>query len=352
MNRDVNRQNESPYFTIMLRWSYALMTLYYLLYMLFCLCVRQGNACIIAIPWLVMTLYGLYLTYKDPISGSSSFFIYAGILLSWTIFSVIFFGWDCGCQHLMIPLVIMFFFAVNHKLLSKSIFAAFLFILRVYLLLYCSEHETVFTLNILQQRIFLIINGLFLFISISIVCIIFSNNIQKSEKQLLQYNQILQQQAATDPLTGLPNRRYMLDLLEKHIASKPSLTFCIALGDIDFFKKVNDTLGHNCGDQALKDLAALFQRSIDKKGHVCRWGGEEFFFFFPHMNLDEANILVNDLNIAVSRLLIQHGEQEFRVTMTFGIEEYDFSSSVTELIKRADDKLYIGKESGRNQVIF
>lgn len=126
-----------------------------------------------------------------------------------------------------------------------------------------------------------IVNTVLSFIIMVLVCITFSSNLQKAEKHLFLYNMELQQQAATDPLTTLYNRRRMEEILKNHITANPSENFSIAIGDIDFFKKVNDTYGHNCGDQVLTDLAKLF------KEKPCDWdmcadgAVKNFSFSFP-----------------------------------------------------------------------
>lgn len=197
-----------------------------------------------------------------------------------------------------------------------------------------------------------IVNTVLSFIIMVLVCITFSSNLQKAEKHLFLYNMELQQQAATDPLTTLYNRRRMEEILKNHITANPSENFSIAIGDIDFFKKVNDTYGHNCGDQVLTDLAKLFKEKTLGLGHVCRWGGEEFLFFFPGLNLDEASTLMDNIRLAISDLTIVYKDVSLHVTMTFGLEEYDYNSSPSEMVKHADDKLYYGKTHGRDTVIF
>ena len=102
----------------------------------------------------------------------------------------------------------------------------------------------------------------------------------------------------------------------------------------------------------LSSLAALFKEKTLGIGHVCRWGGEEFLFFIPDTNLDDASTLMNDIQMSVGKCAITYKELTIHVTMTFGIEENDFHSSLTELVKHADDKLYYGKTHGRNTVIF
>ena len=96
----------------------------------------------------------------------------------------------------------------------------------------------------------------------------------------------------------------------------------------------------------------LFKEKTLGLGHVCRWGGEEFLFFFPGLNLDEASTLMDNIRLAISDLTIVYKDVSLHVTMTFGLEEYDYNSSPSEMVKHADDKLYYGKTHGRDTVIF
>ena len=164
-------------------------------------------------------------------------------------------------------------------------------------------------------------------------------------------NQELHREAGTDPLTGLPNRRALLDEIEQFLHDNPDSQFSVAIADIDFFKKVNDTYGHNCGDETLKALATLFMDAARQKYRLCRWGGEEFCFFLPEMNIDEAGREMNDLNIAVRQKKLRFRETDYSVTITIGVEENDFKSTLEQILDRADRKLYMGKANGRDQVV-
>jgi len=115
---------------------------------------------------------------------------------------------------------------------------------------------------------------------------------------------------------------------------------------------VNDTYGHNCGDYTLKELAALFMNTAADKYRVCRWGGEEFCFFLPGMNIDEAGREMHDVNIAVRRKKLRYEDVDYSITITIGVEENDFKSSMDQILDRADRKLYMGKVSGRDQVVI
>ena len=343
-------ENTPHYFTVVLQWSYLIMILYFLCFMVCALYFGYVKSCAGSIPWVLIGGVGFYATRRHP--GRHNLFYYTVLLLTWLVLFIYTYGWDCGGQHFIMPLMVIAFFSIYDTMQRKLLFLGILFGLRLYLFFYCLNNEPIILLQAAPSEALQILNTAFIFIQMAVVCLIFSTNIQKAEKQLLVYNQELQKQACTDPLTTLPNRRYMMDILEEQIRSRPKDVFSVALGDIDWFKKINDTRGHICGDQVLREISALFKQKSCGKGYVCRWGGEEFFLFLPDMNLDDASIFINDLNIAVSQLPILYKNQEFHVTMTFGVEEYDYNSNLTELIKKADDKLYLGKKQGRNKVVF
>lgn len=338
------------YYISALKWSYTLTTVYFLCFILSSVISDRSASFSASGIWAVLTGVLLYFNRRIPVRWN--LFCYSGLTLSWIVIFVLEYGWNCGVQHFIVPLMVISIFSMYDSLVQKILFICALFVLRVILFFHCLSNAPVIQLGQTTSAVFQILNTAFVFLNLCIVCLIFSTNIQQSEKQLLIYNQELQKQANTDPLTTLHNRRHMISKLEKQIAERPSEIFSIALGDIDLFKKINDTLGHNCGDEVLRQLAALFKELTNDKGQVCRWGGEEFFFFFPGMNLDEASIFMNDLNREVSRLVIRYKDITCRVTMTFGLEEYDYKSTLTDMVKRADDKLYYGKKNGRNQVIF
>ena len=160
----------------------------------------------------------------------------------------------------------------------------------------------------------------------------------------------LQQLAATDPLTGLTNRRGG----EKHIANEISRAkrekrplSCILL-DVDRFKQVNDTLGHQAGDQLLRDVSTLLRRTVRAYDIVVRWGGEEFLLVLPGVDLDVARMLAERVRTAVEAL---ESQGIGRITISAGVarfeNDYDFSAT----LKAADRRLYQAKSGGRNRVV-
>ena len=133
-------------------------------------------------------------------------------------------------------------------------------------------------------------------------------------------------------------------------ASTNGTPFAIAIGDIDFFKKVNDTYGHSCGDLVLKSVSDILRGHMNSIGFVARWGGEEFLFVFDHLDAQQAQKSLQDLLTKIRELEIPYQDQVIRVTMTFGLVAGDERDQDT-LLCLADNKLYEGKTGGRDRVI-
>jgi diguanylate cyclase (GGDEF)-like protein len=123
----------------------------------------------------------------------------------------------------------------------------------------------------------------------------------------------------------------------------------MAIADIDHFKLVNDTFGHQVGDAVLKHLAEFMHNSLRSTDYVARWGGEEFTILLPETNLDDAEELLNRLRVGVSNHVIP--EIGRAVTLSFGVTAGTKSDSPEDLLKRADRALYTSKQTGRNKVI-
>ena len=171
------------------------------------------------------------------------------------------------------------------------------------------------------------------------------------ERKLISYNNELKQLANTDTLTKLWNRLHLMHYIEKKIR-EPYQFMSIAIGDIDFFKKINDTYGHECGDEVLRSLAKVFVEKMNGNGVVARWGGEEFIFVFENANGDEAFDKLVKLRDAVKDNVVIYNDLEIKVTMTFGLVEFDHDLNLDENISIADQRLYQGKSEGRDRIIY
>lgn len=155
-----------------------------------------------------------------------------------------------------------------------------------------------------------------------------------------------------DSLTELYNRRSgghrLTSSMEKaRLENKP---FTLVIGDIDFFKKVNDTYGHQCGDLVLKSVAGILRKHMKGRGYAIRWGGEEFLLVYENSRLEEAYEALSAMLDEIRSTGVQSGENQIYITMTFGMV-CDSSKELKDLLRDADDRLYYGKNNGRNQIV-
>ncbi|MHC1724803.1 MAG: GGDEF domain-containing protein [Syntrophobacteraceae bacterium] len=173
-----------------------------------------------------------------------------------------------------------------------------------------------------------------------------------SREELLRKNQELEKTSVTDPLTGLLNRRGVGDLLrrESHRTDRSQRPFSIMIADIDHFKRVNDTWGHDAGDAVLVEISKVFLNHIRKEDVCARWGGEEFLILLTDSELPRATVAVQRLQREVSALRVNHNGLSIGVSISGGISAYCVGESIDACIKRCDLCLYKAKESGRNQV--
>jgi diguanylate cyclase (GGDEF)-like protein len=163
--------------------------------------------------------------------------------------------------------------------------------------------------------------------------------------------------AFSDALTGLYNRRYILeklpvDLLNTALLSKE---ISIIMVDVDYFKAVNDKYGHLGGDYTLKRVAGILSGCIIRSSDwIARFGGEEFMICMPGAQLEVAKTLAEHMRQALESTVIRFNENEFNITASFGIcsSKSTGSESVDELVAYADEKLYLAKKNGRNRVEY
>lgn len=165
----------------------------------------------------------------------------------------------------------------------------------------------------------------------------------------------LHQQSIRDPLTGLFNRRYMEETLDREIsrASRSGQPLGIIMMDIDYLKRLNDTYGHDGGDMMLRALGSFLQQNVRKADVACRFGGDEFLLIMPNaapnIVIDRAELLVKEVqNIKVSF----SAKAEGKISASFGVAMFpSHGNSGTSLIKAADEALLLAKKKGRSQVV-
>lgn len=153
-----------------------------------------------------------------------------------------------------------------------------------------------------------------------------------------------------DPLTMLLNRRSSLMKIDDLLENK--LLFTVVMGDIDFFKKINDTYGHACGDYVLKEVSALLKKyAAENDAFASRWGGEEFLMVMRSKNAEEAYEVISDMLSELSENEYSFEGNSIKITMTFGISQVLSGDNSVSAINRADELLYNGKQAGRNRIV-
>lgn len=174
---------------------------------------------------------------------------------------------------------------------------------------------------------------------------------QLRENQRLQ--EALREQATRDALTGLFNRRYLDETLDRELARamREGYPVAVMMIDIDFFKRLNDTYGHLAGDEVLRALAGILTQSARTEDVICRFGGEEFAAVLPKMPLNVALERAEGWRAAFAALPMTFGEFELRATLSVGVAAFPGDGrSRDALIDAADNALYRAKAGGRNRV--
>ncbi len=173
-------------------------------------------------------------------------------------------------------------------------------------------------------------------------------------KSALMMQRSLRELVEWDALTMLENRRSANKILGElqNGLDNENEKYVLALGDIDYFKKVNDTYGHEAGDAVLKEVANVLRTHMKGKGFASRWGGEEFLLGFKGYNLKMAVEEMNDVLKQIRALTVKHEDKEIKVTMSFGVSAAKAGENIDKQVKYVDEKLYYAKESGRNRLIY
>jgi diguanylate cyclase (GGDEF)-like protein len=171
----------------------------------------------------------------------------------------------------------------------------------------------------------------------------------------LKLRETLRQQSVRDPLTGLYNRRFLEEALDREIArlERKTLPLSLLMIDVDHFKSFNDTFGHEAGDAVLRDLGGILQRYVRGGDIACRFGGEEFTVVLPEADLDTARQRAEILREAARELRLVHdGKSLGAVTLSVGVACFPEHGRRREhLLQAADAALYAAKDAGRNQVV-
>ncbi|MBQ7066020.1 MAG: GGDEF domain-containing protein [Lachnospiraceae bacterium] len=282
--------------------------------------------------------------------------IYLGIFI-FMILAVLYLGWDYGFQQYCIGFVASFvftdFYMSRERKFSRftKFIVAFDIILYVGLRLWTYEHPYIYFIdNKSLVSFFYISNSLIGFSFLIMYLCIYSSTVHRLENSLTEM-------ANLDPLTGISNRRKMQQMLKYVMEEYETQQYqtVIAMIDIDYFKKINDTYGHDAGDEVLVMLAKILRDKHEENEsfHVSRWGGEEFLVFYERHQKSREEVIqeFDALRQKIQDTVIQYNQSNINITVTIGLAFYEKGETIHSLIKVADKNLYEGKNAGRNRVV-
>lgn len=168
-----------------------------------------------------------------------------------------------------------------------------------------------------------------------------------SERKIMEEE--IRRLSITDPLTQSYNRLKLDETLQKEFDKAKKVTFTILILDIDYFKRINDTKGHQVGDQVLVEVVAILKENVRKSDIVGRWGGEEFLIILPNASLEDGLLKAELIRAQVENYIFSN---QSKLTISIGVATYMDDALPEEIVSRADAALYQAKNKGRNRVEF
>jgi diguanylate cyclase (GGDEF)-like protein len=268
------------------------------------------------------------------------------------ILAVIYVGWESGFHYYIIGLIPLIFYSQSWRLSTKLLLTSIL--CGVYLSLYFNAllSYPLAAADPIRLHAVGVANIITLFIVFAALSNYYRLAATNAENALTKANMKLKHQAHNDALTKLPNRHDLTERIEALVTSylvNPD-PFCVILTDIDNFKKINDTYGHNTGDLILVMVGETLLSCMREHDLIGRWGGEEFLALLPGTQAAGARLVAERMRQKIAAMNLPIGDTEKNITMTFGIAEFDNKTDASGCINRADQVMYQGKISGKNCV--
>jgi diguanylate cyclase (GGDEF)-like protein len=179
-----------------------------------------------------------------------------------------------------------------------------------------------------------------------------NSELAKTNEALGEANDRIRQQAVHDDLTGAYNRGHLFTILsrEKSLADRGETMFSVCMFDLDDFKKVNDTHGHQAGDTVLKTVCERIEKNIRKEDYLARYGGEEFVLILAYPDMEESLVCADRIRRVIRETRFQGLPEDFFVTVSMGLTSYRPVEDIDDLLKRADEALYRAKHSGKDAI--
>jgi len=316
-----------------------------------------------SIFYLTIGLYDVFLSMLFILICSSGLLIYSrkdgqrarsfvctGICFQYALIHlfVTYFLGNCGTVFFVVSAMLISHLYPLLKLRYMIIFDVLLLVLINFTFWYNSAHTPVYAYLVGNTYRFILNNIGFVVCLLELYINRFSMNSLKIARQRLVDK--ASDTACLDALTGLGNRR-MLTRYQTALETEADAPMCLAVIDIDCFKNINDTYGHATGDKALVLIADTMKSYFRKSDLIIRWGGEEFLVFFRYTNAENAWALMERFRLKIQDSPFFIDDTQLSISVTIGLMEHRFGTSLNDSISVADKLLYKGKSNGRNCVV-
>ncbi len=334
-----------------------------LIHVIFTCGFAAGNIVPMFIYNVIVSLFYLYISLVSIPKERYIFSVitvYVEILLC-AIYSCVMLGWDWGFGMYTLSMVPATYYlaytlpAIKRKIAVPTMLSGIIGACYILTRAFCGRVEPFYTEEITlynMQICFYYFNIIIAFVVLLLFSTMFATEILYMQKRLEKENIFLGEAASIDPLTRLLNRRSMnarLKAVLENVVESDSC-FCLMLIDIDDFKHVNDTYGHDCGDEVLVAISKIITDDVREEDAVCRWGGEEILVMIKS-KLSTAKNVAERICQDIRQTTITHNQTTVNVTITVGISEYAENKTLSTMIEEADKNMYYGKNHGKNQVV-
>lgn len=269
-------------------------------------------------------------------------FVFADVYID-SVLGSIYLGLDSGFQYYMYILILIPFFTMHYSKPIRFLRIFTIIITAIVLNLYLQDRPAMY---VIDSYHFDIISSINLILFLAITSAISYNHTANAHT----YQEVLLHSATIDPLTELYNRRYLIEHAERNMkdARRTKYPISLLIIDIDNFKSVNDTYGHNAGDVVIVEISKVLKRVSRPNTIVARWGGEEFVVFVPNCTDSELQVIAERILVNIAQEKIEYEGITHNVTVTIGGATLEEDESFKHFTARADSALYKGKHAGKN----
>ena len=320
--------------------------LLHIVYLLLFLISKKYEMAYVSLAGVLIYVLFIFLLKKDKyyayaIGCGGEFILYMSI-------ATIFCGFEAGFHLCIIGLSVVSFFTVYFSKkdgrISRAIYwCIYSLIVYLGLYIYLSFNNSIYQIEKWLRMTFFIIHTFAVFSFVASYLVIFLNYAMKLEKKIMNESRL-------DKLTQIYNRYALYNYLE---SINDKTDYFLVILDIDDFKKINDVYGHICGDHILKEVASISYSHLSNSNYiVSRYGGEEFVFICKNNDKEAIFKEIDDLRIRIEKYIFNFNDIEIKLTVTIGIEKYTEGISNEKWISLADEKLYLGKNSGKNKTVM